>query len=143
MSTTVLYRLSLATGRPPCHQRRITSVELNVNGSQEQWCQWRVPSSFISVSSDNRRCVQLKVTSHAPHRRYMSSILLHSPSHMPVGLQNYDIDIAAVTQTHIKAKHSDSIVAIRHGTGSLGHRVNWSFGSSFTSRSPGHHFDPA
>ena len=24
----------------------------------------------------------------------------------------------------------------------LGHRVNGSFGSSFTSRSPGHHFDP-
>jgi len=31
---------------------------------------------------------------------------------------------------------------IRHGTGSLGHRVNRSFGSSFTSGSPGHHFDP-
>ena len=27
----------------------------------------------------------------------------------------------------------------RHGTGSLGHRVNRSFGSSFTSGSPGHH----
>jgi len=31
---------------------------------------------------------------------------------------------------------------IRHATGSLGHRVNRSFGSSFTSGSPGHHFDP-
>jgi len=30
----------------------------------------------------------------------------------------------------------------RHGTGSLGYRVNGSFGSSFTSGSPGHHFDP-
>ena len=30
---------------------------------------------------------------------------------------------------------------IRHGTGSLGHRVNVLFGSSFTSGSPGHHFD--
>jgi len=30
----------------------------------------------------------------------------------------------------------------RHGTESLGHRVNGSFGSSFTSGSPGHHFDP-
>jgi len=30
----------------------------------------------------------------------------------------------------------------RHGTGSLGHRVNGSFGSSFTSGSPGYHFDP-
>jgi len=29
----------------------------------------------------------------------------------------------------------------RHGTGSLGHRVNGPFGSSFTSESPGHHFD--
>ena len=29
----------------------------------------------------------------------------------------------------------------RHGTGSLGHRVSGSFGSSFTSGSPGHHFD--
>ena len=39
---------------------------------------------------------------------------------------------------------SDSIsilIAARHGTGSLGHRVNGSFGSSFTSGSPGHHFD--
>jgi len=33
-------------------------------------------------------------------------------------------------------------VVVRHGTGSLGHRVNGSFGSSFTSGSPGHHFDP-
>ena len=30
----------------------------------------------------------------------------------------------------------------RHGTGSSGHRVNGSFGSYFTSGSPGHHFDP-
>ena len=30
----------------------------------------------------------------------------------------------------------------RHGTGSLGHRVNGSFGSPFTSGTPGHHFDP-
>ena len=30
----------------------------------------------------------------------------------------------------------------RHGTGLLGHRVSGSFGSSFTSGSPGHHFDP-
>ena len=30
----------------------------------------------------------------------------------------------------------------RHGTGSLGHKVNGSFGSSFTSGSPGHRFDP-
>ena len=29
-------------------------------------------------------------------------------------------------------------IEIRHGTGSLGHRVNGSFGSSFTSGSPGH-----
>ena len=29
----------------------------------------------------------------------------------------------------------------RHGTGSLGHRVNGLFGSSFTSGSPGHYFD--
>jgi len=33
-------------------------------------------------------------------------------------------------------------VDTRHGTGSLGHRVNGSFGSSFTSGSPGRHFDP-
>ena len=33
-------------------------------------------------------------------------------------------------------------LSIRHGTGSLGHRVNGSFESSFTSGSPGHHFDP-
>ena len=31
---------------------------------------------------------------------------------------------------------------IRRETGSLGHRVNGSFGSSFTSGSPGHHFNP-
>jgi len=30
----------------------------------------------------------------------------------------------------------------RHETESLGHRVNGSFGSSFTSGSPGHYFDP-
>jgi len=33
-------------------------------------------------------------------------------------------------------------VVTGHGTGSLGHRVSGSFGSSFTSGSPGHHFDP-
>jgi len=33
-------------------------------------------------------------------------------------------------------------VCVRHGTGSLGHRVNGSFWSSFTSGSPGDHFDP-
>jgi len=33
-------------------------------------------------------------------------------------------------------------VSHRHGTGSLGHRVNGSFGSTFTSGSPGYHFDP-
>ena len=31
-----------------------------------------------------------------------------------------------------------AVVHSRHGTGSLGHRVNGSFGSSFTSGSPGH-----
>ena len=34
------------------------------------------------------------------------------------------------------------LLCSRHGTGSLGHRVNGSFRSSFTSGSPGHHFDP-
>jgi len=34
-------------------------------------------------------------------------------------------------------------VSTGYGTGSLGHRVNGSFGSSFTSGSPGHHVDPA
>jgi len=33
-------------------------------------------------------------------------------------------------------------LSVRHGTGSLGYRVNGSFGSSFTSGSPCHHFDP-
>ena len=36
----------------------------------------------------------------------------------------------------------ETILRVRHGTGSLGRRVNGSFGSSFTSGSPGHHFDP-
>ena len=35
------------------------------------------------------------------------------------------------------------IMGTIHGTGSLGHRVSGSFRSSFTSGSPGHHFDPA
>ena len=33
-------------------------------------------------------------------------------------------------------------VRSRHGTGSLGHQVNGSFGSSLTSGAPGHHIDP-
>ena len=33
-------------------------------------------------------------------------------------------------------------IPVRHGTGSLGHRVSGSFGSSFTYGSPCHHFDP-
>ena len=35
---------------------------------------------------------------------------------------------------------SCSAVVTRHGTGSLGHRVNGSFRSCFTPGSPGHHF---
>jgi len=35
-----------------------------------------------------------------------------------------------------------SQLTTRHETGSLGHWVNGPFGSSFTSGSPGHHFDP-
>ena len=42
----------------------------------------------------------------------------------------------------VRVKHffhwSQYVVNARHGTGSLGHRVNGSFGSSFTSGSPGH-----
>jgi len=37
---------------------------------------------------------------------------------------------------------SQNSVGHRHGTGSLGQGVNGSFWSSFTSGSPGHHFDP-
>ena len=47
-------------------------------------------------------------------------------------------ETAEPIDTHLKQLVVDS----RHGTGSLGHRVNGSFGSSFTSGSPGHHFDP-
>ena len=49
---------------------------------------------------------------------------------------------AAVTKTHCSCSLAGT-PATRHGTGSLGHRVSGSFGSSFTSRSPGHHFDPS
>ena len=37
---------------------------------------------------------------------------------------------------------TDEQIEIKHGTGSFGHRFNGSFGSSFTSGSPGHNFDP-
>ena len=39
-------------------------------------------------------------------------------------------------------QNAGPLIGDRHGTGSLSHRVNGSFGSSFTSGSPGHHFDP-
>ena len=39
---------------------------------------------------------------------------------------------------HYGIQQMHSIILTRHGTGSLGHRVN---GSSFTSGSPGHHSD--
>jgi len=38
-------------------------------------------------------------------------------------------------------RHGDNLCT-RHVTGSLGHRVNGSLGSSFTFGSPDHHFDP-
>ena len=47
-------------------------------------------------------------------------------------------ETAEPIEMHLKRLVVDS----RHGTGSLGHRVNGSFRSSFTSGSPGHHFDP-
>ena len=51
---------------------------------------------------------------------------------------------AAMTQLFKVRFHQTSVnlPSTRHGTGSLGHRVNGSFGSSFKSGSPGHHFDP-
>jgi len=36
----------------------------------------------------------------------------HAIEQLSVDLRNYNIDIAAVTETHLKAKHSDNIVAI-------------------------------
>ena len=36
----------------------------------------------------------------------------HAIEQLSVDLRNYNTDIAAVTETHFKAKHSDSIVAI-------------------------------
>ena len=39
---------------------------------------------------------------------------------------------------HVLRASSTALVLTRHGTGSLGHRVNGSFGSSFTSGSQGH-----
>jgi len=45
--------------------------------------------------------------------------------------------------TFFDASSQRYVIRTRHGTGSLGHRVSGSFGSSFTSGSPGHHFDPA
>ena len=41
----------------------------------------------------------------------------------------------------IRPKETSQLTT-RHETGSLGHWVNGPFGSSFTSGSPGHHFDP-
>jgi len=47
-----------------------------------------------------------------------------------------------VSTAHCGQPLTHSLTHSRHGTGSLGHRVSGSFGSSFTSGSPGHHFDP-
>ena len=36
----------------------------------------------------------------------------HAVEQLSADLINYNVDIAAVTETHLKAKHTDSIVAI-------------------------------
>jgi len=41
----------------------------------------------------------------------VSLSLSHAIEQLSVDLRNYNTDIAAVTETHFKAKHSDSIVA--------------------------------
>ena len=49
------------------------------------------------------------------------------------------------TLNEMSSCKKDSFVRVaitRHGTWSLGHRINGSFGSSSTPGSPGHHFDP-
>jgi len=75
---------------------------------------------------------------------------LHMAQLMPLPLTvscvtKIEIDITFLVPAHPEVPEKGPLngcVCIRHGSGSLGHRVNGSFGSSFTSGSPGHHFDP-
>ena len=55
--------------------------------------------------------------------------------------ENWGTEIWRTGKWWTKSQHNFGVYT-RHGTGSLGHQVNGSFGSSFTSGSPGRHFDP-
>jgi len=53
--------------------------------------------------------------------------------------------VDSFTLNEMSSCKKDSFVRVaitRHGTWSLGHRINGSFGSSSTPGLPGHHFDP-
>ena len=65
---------------------------------------------------------------HAPHRHLDRFVRFYTA---------HGRDQHADRQTNHRTSYT-LYVGIRHGTGSLGHRVNGSFGSSFTSGSPGH-----
>ena len=72
----------------------------------------------------------VKCTGDFTVRRYMRGIC-----HGPVSVR-----LCHCPCTYLYTCNPD--IFVRHGTGSLGHRVSGSFGSSFTAGSPGHHFDP-
>ena len=76
----------------------------------------RVKSQRVLVHVERQQCtrpVKSDIAQPTPSLYVINAAALSKPhaiEQMSVDLHNYDIDIAAVTETHFKAKHSDAAV---------------------------------
>ena len=109
---------------PHCSTACVVRVEScrTLAPDTETW-PWPVRQGHTRVSSPSRGALRCRRTPSATSR-------LHSQPETTC--DSY--------RQQVIARRDDTLP--RHGTGSLDRRVNGSFGSSFTSGSPGHHFDP-
>ena len=89
---------------------------------------------------------QLSRDSFTTWRQSWSAVVLDSRLRMGMRLSDRHLTLITLTLTLLSLSpitlnstwvYRHTAVWIRHGTGSLGHRVNWSFGSSFTFGSRG------
>jgi len=103
----------------------------------------------VTTRHGGRTCQRCDDTQPALRHRARYLTDLNNPSNVTCWMSRpLDRSTDNVTLTLSLGKKFEVRVAVavsvssRHGTGSLGHRVNGSFGSSFTSGSPGRYFDP-
>ena len=97
---------------PVIIDNRSTAVPSTLHQQRREKCRRALRTVSPAVRSSSGDNVDL----HAIPSLYVINAAAlckpHATEQLSVDLQNYNIDIAAVTETHFKAKHSDNIVAI-------------------------------